>query len=583
LANERSPTAHLDGSTPRRILCGVALFSAFLLVLLWGSLALHLVELRDNELQQAESDVLSRSRTIAEYAYRLLRAIDHSLIRLEGQINRDGENFDLTAAIGTDPFLKDVAFRVMQTSAEGLTVAGTPNLPIAGYVGDQSVFQSLKRSDGSRMQISEPTKNRYSGTAEVWFNRRVTGPDGSFGGVISVSIDPRYFSNFFSTVDIGKQGFISLVGLDGIVRARAALDGDTRIGQNLSNARLFAELQRQPQGTYNSISQIGAIPSIVGYRTLADYPMVVAVGESRDEILDYYYRERVLLAAIAVVLSLIFLGAAGLLAHQVTVQQRVETLLREREAELTESRNQAEEANRTKTEFLANMSHELRTPLNAIIGFSEIMIDGMMGPIGSPRYVEYAKDIHRSGTHLLDMISGILDMSKIEAGHYKLSFDQVDVADLARVCMRIVAGRADQGQIVLIDNVPRELPLLNADSRAIRQILLNLLTNAIKFTLPGGHAMLSAEAADGVVALIISDSGVGIPGKDLTRILEPFQQVETALNRKHDGAGLGLSITKKLVDLHNGVLEIVSQVGVGTTVTVRLPGAQAIARPQSAE
>src|SRR5262249_25897675 len=268
--------------------------------------------------------------------------------------------------------------------------------------------------DADKMIIDPPMPSSTSKQLEIWFNRRVTLADGSFGGVVSVSLDPQYFVKFFGTIDIGRQGFISLMGLDGIVRARIGPGPDTRTGQDFSKAPTFAALLQRPDGSFNATGPTSATERIIGYRSLSDYPFVAAVGESHEEILADYSGERNLLMSIAAILSLIFLGAAGLLSHQVTVPHRVESPLRQRQPKHTQTHTQAERASRTKTEFLANMSHELRTPLNAIIGFSEIMIDGMMGPIGSPRYLEYAKDIHRSGTHLLDVISGILDMSKIE-------------------------------------------------------------------------------------------------------------------------------------------------------------------------
>jgi signal transduction histidine kinase len=217
------------------------------------------------------------------------------------------------------------------------------------------------------------------------------------------------------------------------------------------------------------------------------------------------------------------------------------------------------------------MSHELRTPLNAIIGFSEFMGSGALGPTGSPKYLEYAKDINRSGRHLLDMICDILDMSKIEAGQYELAFSDIDIAPVAEFAVRLVAGRAETGRLALTNLVSPDLPKLRADERALRQILLNLLSNAVKFTPPDGRVMVTTAPEGNHMALTVSDTGIGIAPKDIDRVVQPFQQVGGIFSRPHEGAGLGLAITKRLAELQGGNLFIQSQPGKGTTVTVRLP------------
>ncbi len=240
-------------------------------------------------------------------------------------------------------------------------------------------------------------------------------------------------------------------------------------------------------------------------------------------------------------------------------------------AEETEAAKQrAEGASLSKSQFLANMSHELRTPLNAIIGFSDMMKGQLLGPIGSPRYVEYAKDINSSGTHLLSLINDVLDMSKIESGRYTIHPEALDGAEMLRSCARLVRVRASESDVALGIGVAQELPL-EADARALKQVLLNLLTNAIKFTPSGGSVNLSAgRERDGVV-FRVADTGVGISAEDLPRIGRRFEQVDNALTRKGEGTGLGLALSRALVELHGGTLEIESAIGKGTTVSVWLP------------
>ena len=236
---------------------------------------------------------------------------------------------------------------------------------------------------------------------------------------------------------------------------------------------------------------------------------------------------------------------------------------------------QAEAANRAKSEFLANMSHELRTPLNAILGFSEVLMREMAGPLGQPRYREYATDIHDSGRHLLAVINDILDLSKIEAGRVELVDGEIEVGALARKAMRLLAERAEQAKVEIRLLSEPNLPSLIADERLVRQALLNLLSNAVKFTPRGGRVEVCLSlAADGAFCVRVRDTGIGIAESDMTRVLTPFSQVESTLNRNYQGTGLGLPLTKSFVEMHGGSLELKSSLGAGTEVTLRFPSAR---------
>ncbi len=233
-------------------------------------------------------------------------------------------------------------------------------------------------------------------------------------------------------------------------------------------------------------------------------------------------------------------------------------------------KTRAESANRSKSEFLANMSHELRTPLNAIIGFSEMMETGLFGPLGSPKYQEYAHDIRSSGQHLLELINDILDMSKIEAGRMTLEKQATDLSTVIEESLRLVSGRAEIASVKVLNEVG-ELPQVEADKRAIKQVLLNLLSNAIKFTPAGGTIRVRGGADESYIALAVEDSGIGIPAHALPKIGRPFEQVESQHSKRHKGTGLGLALSRSLVELHGGTLTIESTEGVGTRVTFTLP------------
>ncbi len=243
-------------------------------------------------------------------------------------------------------------------------------------------------------------------------------------------------------------------------------------------------------------------------------------------------------------------------------------------SELAEKYNQekmrAVRANSAKSEFLANMSHELRTPLNAIIGFSEMMHNEMFGALGDAHYKEYANDILTSGTHLLALINDILDMSKIEAGKLSLQTETVYPDEMIEECMRIVASRVSEAGLELTAATD-DLQPIEADPRAVKQVLLNILSNAIKFTPEGGTVRIEAEMRDKGLQMIISDSGIGIPAERLPMICEPFAQVESQYAKPHKGSGLGLALSQSLVHLHGGRFTIESVVDEGTKVTIWLP------------
>jgi signal transduction histidine kinase len=246
--------------------------------------------------------------------------------------------------------------------------------------------------------------------------------------------------------------------------------------------------------------------------------------------------------------------------------------LRRAKEEAEAARSLAEAASQAKSEFLATMSHELRTPLNAVIGFSQIMMSETLGPIGKPQYRDYAKDIHDSGTHLLEIINDILDLSKAEAGKLDLDEDWVDVRDAVTSACRLIGPRAERAQLNVVERIPANLPALLADERKLKQILLNLVSNSVKFTPAGGRVEVSASFDPSVgLSIIVQDTGIGIPSADLQRVLEPFVQVENSLTRSYQGSGLGLPLAAKMTEMHGGELSIKSQLGRGTQVRLAFP------------
>lgn len=264
----------------------------------------------------------------------------------------------------------------------------------------------------------------------------------------------------------------------------------------------------------------------------------------------------------------------------VELEDRNQRLLQKTE-ELQKAREVAEAANSAKSNFLANISHELRTPLNAVIGFSTMMSAAQFGPLGHPKYEEYARDIHDSGVHLMDLINDILDLSRAESGTLSVHLEMVSIQKIIEKALHIIEGQAMERRIDIYTDIQSKLPKIVADKVRLMQIFLNLLSNALKFTKEGGRVVVHVRAESGLnnvqyFDIAIEDNGIGMTRTQLATIFENFNQLDAGLNRKSVGAGLGLPLTKKLVELHHGRISIESEPEKGTIVTVRLPSDPAL-------
>jgi two-component system cell cycle sensor histidine kinase PleC len=305
-------------------------------------------------------------------------------------------------------------------------------------------------------------------------------------------------------------------------------------------------------------------------------PMTVAVAARLFTLGDPFYFA---LASMAVGIQVFFVYLArGLHSTALAmVEFRAEkdgliSELEEASAISDEARRRAEAANKAKSRFLATMSHELRTPLNAIMGFSEVMEKELLGPIGSDLYRDYAHSIYTSGDHLLGIINEILDLSRIEAGRYDLNEETIRLPDIVEDCQRLVKIKADAKALTFVEDFAADLPQIWADPRALRQICLNLLSNALKFTPKGGRiTLIVGHTQDGGQFLTVADTGPGIPKNEIPRVLQAFGQGSLAHETAEGGTGLGLPIVQNLIHLHGGTFDLTSELRKGTEVTVTIP------------
>ncbi|WP_244560718.1 ATP-binding protein [Azospirillum oryzae] len=350
--------------------------------------------------------------------------------------------------------------------------------------------------------------------------------------------------------------------------ALPVVDGDGRVAGLLERGRL------PPEGGGEGGGADGAGGDGFGQRLVSDvmdpHPLLIDEATPLAEIGRQLARLKpaALVTGFLVVEQGRYLGVGtvtGLMARSAE-----QTELRARQLE--EARRQAEQAIRAKTAFLANMSHEIRTPLTAMMGFAELLEQEVLGPHAIPLYREYARDIAESGRHLMELINDLLDLSKADADRLELVDGTVDVVRVAIGTARLLTERALRHGVSIATAVPLDLPPLRADERKLRQMLLNLLSNAVKFTPNDGIVTLRARvAADGALWLSVQDTGIGMTGEELGKALEPWGQVDSALARSQIGTGLGLPLTKRLIELHGGRLDVVSRRDEGTTMSLVFP------------
>lgn len=295
--------------------------------------------------------------------------------------------------------------------------------------------------------------------------------------------------------------------------------------------------------------------------------------ETHHDITEAYWRILLMQGVTSGSIIIVFLLLMWILiqtskrAEQIIVQQH------ESNTELAAKAAVAESENKQKSMFLANISHELRTPLNAIIGFSQIIQQEGPGKMDQEKFGNYINDIHNSGVHLLSLINDILDFSKAEAGKLEIDVEELNLSKMVKNCLRLVATRAEEEGVILVDSMPKETIIMHTDSKKLKQILLNLLSNAVKFTPTGGEVRVSGwrNIADDTIGFEVSDSGIGMAAKDISRAISPFGQIDSALSRKYEGTGLGLPLTKKITELMGGTFRIESELGKGTSITITLP------------
>ncbi|GLT21275.1 two-component sensor histidine kinase [Zoogloea oryzae] len=542
----------------RRLFLPIIALMVLPILLVWGAVVYKAQTEEEMVIKAVYTENLNLARAFEEHTIRTIKSVDQAVLFLKFQYERYGDKVNIAEYVREGMIISNIFNQLGVIDENGIYILS--NLPNHKQMdlSDREHFRVHKEKDTNQLFISKPILGRASGKWSIQMTRRINKPDGSFGGVVVISVDPFYFSDFYRGVDLGPGGVVSLVGLDGITRARRAGDNMT-VGQDLSQSALIRQIREKPVGSLRTTSVSDGFNRLYSYRALTEYPLIVAVGVTEDNALSEFRSRRFGYQVFAFATTLIVLLFGGIAMRLLDRQYRIT-------AQFRESQIKAESANRMKSEFLASMSHELRTPLNGIMGYAELLRESTTG-----ENQEFAGVILDSSEHLLDLVNSILDLAKIESGKMELVMRPEPLRTLIDKIVRTYQPPAAKKGLELAVTLADDLPAnFVCDATRVVQVLNNLISNAIKFTDHGRVEVRVSRVGD-ELEFVVADSGCGIAPDMLSHVFERFSQADNFLTRRHQGTGLGLALVKELVDLMGGSVNVRSELEKGSEFIVRLP------------
>ncbi len=436
-------------------------------------------------------------------------------------------------------------------NSEGIMIMSSflTKLPTQSF-SERDYFKALKNSTADIPYVSKNLKSFLSGKEIFLLARALRDDRGKFLGVVTMSFDPQVMSGIAANIDLGDKGLIALVGFDGFERFRIVSGQEKEVAEA---AGILDKLRGNDTGwVYSKNCPIDGTARYIAWKRVGSFPLAVTVGIAKDAALSEFWRTVMYDVIVALCLSIAMLLFSN--------------ALRAKQQNLVRAIELAEEGNRAKSEFIANMSHEIRTPLNAIVGFTQIMVE-------RKEYSDkFANHVLSASRHLLELVTNVIEMARATSGSLRLSCEKVLLKDVVQECSDISALIREDKNISFDACVSSDLTCM-ADRVYLKLALINIITNAVKFTPIGGSIKITATQSDeGKVNIAVSDSGIGMSSDDIKIALTPFGQVSNGNSKEYGGAGLGLPLTKRIIEAQGGMLSIRSEIGNGTVVMVRLPG-----------
>jgi len=556
------------GSRPAAGTLGIVLATAAALAVVWAAAGVFIGERRADVIDGSARILTSATTTFRQHAVQTFDAAELALKHVgetleyiaPEELTEPARLTRLLARLqGTSPFLKVIGL----VGVDGRIIGDSLGTAAGRNLSDRPHVKAILDDPNRGFYLGRVFRTRVSGLVSIPVSAPWRGSDGRMKGVITGLVDPDYFSSFYARALFGRHLSVTL-----------AIPGGAPISEFPDNVAKASGTPRLPIPAVDTkgVSRTSRMRSVVDGQeylvaaaTDSEPPIVVAVGEAVTLIDARWKRTAWVVTGFATALSLLIVTAAMLFRRKMRLRERLDATLRQAADEQIRLAD-------SKFHFLAQVSHELRTPLNAVIGFSAMIGGERLGPIGNPRYREYAHDIEQSGRYLLGVINDLLDFAKLDAGKFALREEEFAVAEAVETVRVLMTPLARKGSIALrIEDSASETRLLG-DLQIVKQMLVNVVANAIKFTPENGEVTLTVRREpNGALMFQVRDNGVGIAKEDIPRILMPYEQADAAGTRRERDTGLGLALTKKFAELHGARLDIDSAVGVGTAVTMTFP------------